>query len=121
MKRRAMQKSLLLPRLWLLIAPYEYIHVHMYIYSYMHTRKRPFIKKPTCFPFPWCEAPCTRSVTEEWAGRRAEDEQQDSCSKCDPDPAGYYAVRPPEGISWLCWGWRGQRTGGRPWFSPGTI
>lgn len=65
----------------------------MYIYSYMHTRKRPFTKRPTCFPFPWCDAPRTSSGAEEWAGRRAEDKQQDSCSKCGPDS-----------MCWILWG-----------------
>lgn len=65
----------------------------MYIYSYTHTRKRLFTKRPMCFPFPWCDAPCTSSGTEEWAGRRAEDKQQDSCSKFGPDS-----------MCWIVWG-----------------
>lgn len=81
-----------------------------------------FMRRLSHFAFPQWEPPRTSSGTEERAGRRAEDRQQGSRSSVIMTPqAGYCRVRAPEGISRLCWGWRGQRTGGRPWSSPGTV
>lgn len=85
----------------------------------MHTRKRSFMKRLWHFAFPQQEAPRLSSGAEERAARRAEERQQGSCSSVTMTPhAGHRRVRAPEGISWFCWGQRGQKTGRRPWSNP---
>lgn len=107
---------------------YEYIHVrvnkHIYAHTneYMYTKKGPFMRKLLCFAFPQWEPPCISMGTEEQAGHRAEDREQGSCSNTTMVPhAEYCGVRGSEEISWFFWGCRGQRTGRRPWSSPGII
>lgn len=120
MKRRAMQKRLFLPSpdfvYWLLLTnTYVCICIYAYIFIYAH-RKKAFHKEIPVFCFPVLRT--TMHELRCWgrAGHRAEDRQQGSWSNVIITPhAEYCGVSAPEGLSSLCWGWRGKRTGRRLW------
>lgn len=91
----------------------------IYARECMHTRKRSFMRRLWRFAFPQQEAPRLSSGAEERAAHGAEERQQGSRSSVTMTPhAGQCRVRAPEGTSWFCWGWRGQKTSRRPWSNP---
>ena len=125
-KRRAMQKRLFLlspdfgyPLLLMNTCICIWIYAYKLIYAY---KKKAIYKETLVFCFHMVGTPMHELRHWGWAGCRAEDWQQGSRSSVTLTPhAGYRGVGAPEVIRWLCWGWRGKRTGGRPWCSPGTI
>ena len=126
MRERAMQQRLFLPSpdfgyCLFLINTYLCIWIYAYILIYAH-KKKTIHKETLVFCFPMVGTPMHELRHWGWAGDRAEDRQQGSCSRVTMTPhAGYFRLSAPEGINWLCWGWWRNRTGKRPWSSPETV